>query len=129
MIRIDELEHVIVIGDRLLIQPRTDAGQTKSGLFLPPSVQEHEAVSSGYVVKIGPGYALPKQESLEPWQKHEEAVQYVPLQAKVGDVAVFMQKHAVEIRLIDRHGDEKKFLVVPQSAVLLLYRDEGLLED
>jgi co-chaperonin GroES (HSP10) len=115
-------EQLIVIGDRVLIQPRSQESETKSGLILPPGVEGADEVSSGYVVKVGPGYAVPQSADLEPWQKADEAVKYIPLQARMGDLAVFVKKFAIEIRF-----NERKFIVVPHNAILLLHRDEGLL--
>jgi Chaperonin 10 Kd subunit. len=59
----------IVIGDRVLIKPKTDE-RTRGGLYLPPSVHEKEKVQSGYVLKTGPGYAVaPAQDPDEPWNE------------------------------------------------------------
>jgi co-chaperonin GroES (HSP10) len=41
------------------------------------------------------------------------------MQARVGDHAIFFRKAAVEISF-----EEKKYLVVPQAAILVLIRDE-----
>ena len=41
------------------------------------------------------------------------------MQARVGDHAIFFRKAAVEIRF-----EEKRYLVVPQAAILVLVRDE-----
>jgi co-chaperonin GroES (HSP10) len=38
----NDLNKFIVIGDRVLIQPKTPDQRTKSGLYLPPGVQEKE---------------------------------------------------------------------------------------
>ena len=53
----------------------------------------------------------------------EEAVHYLPLQAHEGDLAVYLQNAAYEIKFND-----EKFLIVPHSAILMLLRDEGLFE-
>ena len=50
---------LIVIGDRVLIRPSRPNEKTESGLYLPPGVQEKEKVQQGYVIKTGPGYAIP----------------------------------------------------------------------
>ncbi|QHL88481.1 co-chaperone GroES [Nibribacter ruber] len=117
-----KLRKLIVVGDRLLIQPKSTREQTKSGLFLPPGVQEKEKVQEGYVMKVGPGYPIPADYGLEDemWSAAEkEAVRYIPLQAHEGDLAIYLQRDAVEINY---HGD--KYFIVPQSAVLLLEREE-----
>jgi hypothetical protein len=62
----------------------------------------------------------------EPWRLSKgEAPRYLPLQAEVGDYALFFRKAAVEITF-----DEKRYLVVPQAAILVLVRsDESPLTD
>ncbi len=50
-----DIEKIVVIGDRLLIKPTTLENSTKSGLILPPGIQEKESIQSGYVIKVGPG--------------------------------------------------------------------------
>ena len=37
-----ELGKFIIVGDRVLIKPKTPQGKTKSGLYLPPGIQEKE---------------------------------------------------------------------------------------
>ncbi|MCD6333548.1 MAG: co-chaperone GroES, partial [Bacteroidales bacterium] len=54
-----ELEKFILVGDRVLIRPKMPDQKTKTGLYLPPTVQEKEKVQSGYIVKVGPGYPIP----------------------------------------------------------------------
>lgn len=118
----NKLKNIIVVGDRILIKPKKESEKTKSGLFLPPGVQEKEMVQSGYVVKTGPGYPIPiAAEEDEPWKDRDEQVKYIPLQAKEGDLAIFLQKGAVEVV----YGNEKYF-VVPQSSILMLEREEDL---
>lgn len=119
-----DLNKLIVVGDRILIKPKTPQSKTKSGLYLPPGVHENEKVQVGYVLKVGPGYPIPSVTDIdEPWKKRNEEPQYVPLQPKEGDLAVFMQNTAVEIEF-----NKEKYVVVPQSSILLLVRDEGLFE-
>jgi chaperonin GroES len=118
----NKLKKIIVVGDRILIKPKKQSEQTRSGLFLPPGVQEKESVQSGYVVKAGPGYPIPiPAEEDELWKDREEQVRYIPLQAKEGDLAIFLQKGAVEVI----YGNEKYF-VVPQSSILMLEREDDL---
>jgi co-chaperonin GroES (HSP10) len=119
--RINPLEKLIVVGDRVLIKPKGETGKTHGGLFLPPGYSEKEEIQSGYVVKVGPGYPfpIPSEEIDEPWKKQNEAVNYIPLQAKVGDLAIFLKKNAVEIQY---HSD--KYFIVSQYSILLLERDD-----
>lgn len=120
----NKLKDIIVVGDRVLIKPKSNTGQTKTGLFLPPGVKEKEKVQTGYIVKAGPGYPIPYvNESNEPWIPSEEKTKYIPLQCQEGDLAVFMQSAAVEIN----YNDEK-YLIVPHSSIMMLVRDEDLLQ-
>ena len=117
--RHDDLEKLIVIGDRVLIQTGTASQKTKSGLYLPAGYEEKEEIQSGYILKCGPGYALPSMESGEEWNPKEKGPRYLPLQVQPGDLALFMQKSAVEIKY-----NGEKYYIVPQSSILLVERDE-----
>jgi chaperonin GroES len=119
-----DLHKLIVIGDRILIKPKVPQAKTTSGLFLPPGVSENEKVQIGFVLKVGPGYPIPSvNDTDEPWKNRSDEPKYVPLQPKEGDQAVYMQSQAIEIEF-----NKEKYIVVPQSAILLLLRDEGLFE-
>jgi chaperonin GroES len=119
-----DLRKLILIGDRILIKPKVPQSKTRSGLFLPPGVNENEKVLIGYVVKVGPGYPIPSvNESDEPWKSSSDEPKYVPLQPKEGDQAVYLQNSAIEIEF-----NREKYIVVPHSAILLLLRDDGLFE-
>lgn len=119
-----DLEKFIMVGDRVLIKPKTPSSKTKSGLYLPPTVQEGEKVLSGYIVKVGPGYPIPAiSEEDEAWKQKQEAVKYVPLQAQMGDLAVYLNKSGFEIEF-----NKEKYVILPHSAILMIIRDEKLLE-
>ena len=119
-----DLQKLIVIGDRILIKPKVPQSKTRSGLLLPPGVNENEKVQIGYVVKVGPGYPIPSvSDNDEPWKNRSDEPKYVPLQPKEGDQAVYLQNSAIEIEF-----NQEKYIVVPHSAILLLLRDEGLFE-
>ena len=119
------LDKLIVVGDRVLIKPKSAQSQSKGGLYLPPGYKEKEELQSGYVVKVGPGYPipLPSDGFDEPWKKKEDQVNYIPLQAKIGDLAIFLKKGAVEVQF---HGE--KYYIVPQHSILLLERDDFMVE-
>lgn len=112
-------KNLIIIGDRVLIRPSGSHDQTASGLYLPPGVQEREKVQQGYVIKAGPGYAIPMPVDDEPWKQQRDPVKYVPLQAKEGDLAIFLLGGATEVM----HAGARYF-IVPQSAILMLEREE-----
>jgi co-chaperonin GroES (HSP10) len=117
----NKLKKLIIIGDRVLIRPNKPNEKTDSGLYLPPGVQEKERVQQGYIIKIGPGYAIPMPPEDEPWKSNDEKVKYLPLQAREGDLAIFLLGGATEILY---EGD--KYFIVPQSAILMLEREEDL---
>ncbi|MDF2381503.1 co-chaperone GroES [Nostoc ellipsosporum NOK] len=112
---------LIVIGDRVLIKPAHPDERTASGLYLPPGVQEREKVQQGYVIKTGPGYAIPIPVENEPWKSDEEQVKYLPLQAKEGDLAIFLVSGATEVMY-----ENDKYFIVPQGAILMLEREEEM---
>ncbi|MDR3093992.1 MAG: co-chaperone GroES family protein [Bacteroidales bacterium] len=116
-----DLKKFIVVGDRVLIKPKSPMEKTKGGLLLPPGVQENENLQSGYVVKAGPGYPIPVIADDEPWKSKSDEVKYVPIQPKEGDLAIYMQNNSHEIVFKD-----EKYIIISQSAILLLIRDEEL---
>jgi len=115
----NKLKKLIVIGDRVLIKPLQPNERTASGLYLPPGVQEKEKVQQGYVIKTGPGYVIPMPVENESWKSEEEQIKYVPLQAKEGDLAIFLVSGATEVIY-----DGDKYFIVPQSVILMLEREE-----
>lgn len=117
-----DINKFVMIGDRVLIKPTNPQSQTKSGLYLPPTV-EQDKIQSGYVIKVGPGYPTGIQpQEHEVWEKKEdETARYIPLQAHEGDLAIYLQHAAYEVFFND-----EKYVIVPQSSILMLVRDEGL---
>jgi chaperonin GroES len=119
-----DLQKLIVIGDKVLIKPKTQQDRTRSGLFLPPGVHEKEKIHSGYVLKVGPGFAIPGfHDGEESWNTNRQDVRYIPLQPREGDLAVYLQNSGFEIEFRN-----ERLIIVPQSAILLLIRDEDLLK-
>jgi chaperonin GroES len=122
----NQLEHVIVVGDRVLIKPKSLKEQTKSGLYLPPGVQEKEKVQEGYIMKVGPGYPIAADYGFdeEVWNQDDEQedVRYIPLQAKAGDLAIYLQRDAIEIIY-----HQERYFIVPQAAILMLVREEDMM--
>lgn len=117
-----DLEKFILIGDRVLIKPKSATERTKGGLYLPPGVEEKRKIQSGYVIKAGPGYPIPSPvESDEPWKDNRDNLKYFPLQASEGDLAVYLQDSAFELEF-----DKEKYFIVPHSAILMLVRDEDI---
>jgi co-chaperonin GroES (HSP10) len=117
----NRFKKLIVIGDRVLLKPVKPNERTESGLYLPPGVQEKEKVQQGYVIKTGPGYVIPVPVENEPWKTDEEQVKYIPLQAREGDLAIFLLSAATEVIY-----EDEKYFIVPQSAILMLEREEDI---
>ena len=119
-----DLNKIILIGDRVLIRPSQPSNKTKSGLFLPQGMHKSEELYSGYVLKVGPGYPVPAlQDPDESWKEKSGEVTYVPLQPKAGDLAVYLQKSVYEIIL-----DDNTYVIAPHAALLLLIREEDLMD-
>jgi len=117
----NKLRNLIIVGDRVLVKPKSLSDKTKTGLYLPPGVQEKEIVQSGYIMKVGPGYPLAhaSEDIEESWKATDEKVKYIPLQVKEGDLAVFLQKGSIEVVYKD-----EKYFVVPQNQILMIEREE-----
>jgi len=115
-------KEIFVVGDRVLIKPNKPEERTRVGLYLPETVVAKEPVQLGRVAATGPGIPVPNltQDLNEPWQENRENSQrYIPLQAREGDVALFLKKDAVDIRY-----QNEEYIVVPHSAILLLVRGD-----
>jgi chaperonin GroES len=120
-------KRLMVVGDRVLITPEEGEDRSRVGLYLPPSAVDNQAVQGGSVVATGPGTPIsaPTELDEEPWKIGGGEARYMPVQARVGDYAIFFRRAAVEITF-----DERKYLVVPQAAILALVREESIpLED
>jgi len=118
----NKLKKLIVVGDRVLIRPSKETDTTESGLYLPPGVQEKEKIQKGFVIKVGPGYPLPMPADEDDlWKSKEDQIKYLPLQAHEGDLAIFIQKGAIEVIY-----EGEKYYIVPQASILMLEREEDL---
>ena len=119
-----ELDKFLMIGDKVLVKPTNPLGKTKSGLLLPPLVQEGEKLQTGYVIKTGPGIPVPSpSDDYEVWKKKDDNTAYISLQAKEGDLAVYLQNAGFEVQI-----NEEKYLILPHSSILMLIRDDKLFE-
>lgn len=107
------------MGDRVLIEPEEGEERSKVGLYLPASAVESQAVQAGTVAATGPGTPIsaPTELDDEPWQIGSGEPRFLPVQAAVGDYAIFFRRAAVEITF-----EERTYLVVPQAAILVLVR-------
>ncbi len=118
--------NLIVVGDRVLVAPDEGQERTEVGLYLPQTVAEKDSVQSGRIVETGPGIVLPDLRDMddEPWKSNSREARTVPMQAKIGDYAIFLRKAAVEIKY-----QGKPYLVVPQAAILVLIRDDSAISE
>jgi co-chaperonin GroES (HSP10) len=117
----DSKKRLIVVGDRVLIAPEEGEERSKVGLYLPASAIDAQAVQGGKVVATGPGTPIsaPTELGEEPWKIASGEAKYLPVQARVGDYAIFFRRAAVEITF-----EGNKYLVVPQAAILTLVRED-----
>jgi len=115
-------EELMLVGDKVLIEPDNTNHKTDGGLFLPQGVREKEKVQYGIIVKIGPGYPVvdPSFINQDPWSETSSKDKYFPLQAKEGDHCIFLKDHGFEIQY-----KRKKYYVVSHSAVLMLIRNNS----
>lgn len=120
---LNSVDKFIIIGDRVLVKPRDLETHTKSGLVLPASIKEKEEIQSGYIIKTGPGYPIPSQDIDEPWKDGASEPKYMGMQAREGDLAIFLKSRTHEIEF-----ENEKYLILPHSAILLLIRDDHHLE-
>ena len=115
-------KQILIVGDRVLIRPDKGEKKSKAGLYLPPSVIEKQEILSGVVVEVGPGIPMgnPDDQLDEPWSASDSSsVKYIPTQAELGDVALFLNKASIEVKI-----ENEDYLIVPQSAILILIRDD-----
>ena len=114
---------MIVVGDRVLVQPEETKLKTNHGLYLPQGIESKEKVQGGYVVKTGPGYLIPDPGGLsdEPWGDKRHEPKYLPLQVEEGDYVLFLRKAAIDI---DFEGE--KYVLLPYSSILLIVREDLL---
>jgi len=114
-------KQMLVVGDRVLITPEDGDERTRVGLYLPATAIDAQQVQTGLIVATGPGTPVADISSLddEPWKVDTREGRSRGMQARVGDHAIFFRKAAVEITF-----EDKKYLVVPQAAILVLVRDD-----
>lgn len=119
---LNTLKNIVVIGDRVLIKPLDASNKTDSGLYLPPSVKERDAVHTGIVMRVGPGYPIPANQDPDSFfrgDSQDAAVNYVPLQVHEGDEALYLHANGTELEI-----NGEKFVIVNQNAILLVIRND-----
>lgn len=116
---LNSVEKFIVVGDRVLLKPRNMETRTQSGLVLPATVKEKADIQSGYIVKTGPGYPIPSNEIDEAWKGETSETRYIGMQAREGDLAIFLKDQAHELEF-----ENEKYMIIPHNSILLLIRDD-----
>ena len=113
-------KELIVVGDRVLVEPEVGEERTRVGLYLPQTAVDSRAVQGGRVVALGPGVPVgPLDEAdTEPWKRQRREPRYMPMQARVGDYALFFRKASVDITFEGRN-----YFVVPHDAILVIVRE------
>jgi co-chaperonin GroES (HSP10) len=114
-------KQLLVVGDRVLLTAEDGDDRTRVGLYLPATAIDAQQVQTGLIVATGPGTPVADLSALddEPWKLESREGKNRGMQARVGDHAIFFRKAAVEISF-----EERKYLVVPQAAILVLIRDD-----
>jgi len=118
-------KRLIVVGDRVLITPEQGEERTNVGLYLPATAVEGRQVQGGRIMATGPGIPMTEPTNMdeEPWKIRSPEIRYMPMQAEVGDYALFFRKAAVELTF-----EKQTYLVVPQAAILVLVRGRAAVE-
>lgn len=119
IVMVENVEKVVMIGDRVLLKPLTPASKTGSGLYLPPGVREKDMVHTGLVMKVGPGYPIPVTDADSFLKESADPINYVPLQVEVGDQALYLHNNAFELEI-----NGERYEVVGQNAILMVFRDD-----
>jgi len=114
------MKELIVVGDRVLVVPEEGEERTQVGLYLPATVIDSRAVQGGRVVALGPGVPVAHLDEAddEPWKRQRREPRYMPMQARIGDYALFFRKASMDITF-----EGKRYFVVPHDAILVLVRD------
>jgi len=114
------MKELIVVGDRVLIEPEEGEERTHVGLYLPQTAVDARVVQGGRVVALGPGVAVARLDEAddEPWKRQRREARYLPMQARIGDYALFFRKASVDITF-----EGKRYFVVPHDAIMVLVRD------
>ena len=114
------MKELIVVGDRVLVVPEDGEERTQVGLYLPQTAVDARQVQGGRVVALGPGIpvASPDANDDEPWKRQRPQPRYMPMQAQIGDYALFFRRAGVDITF-----EGKRYFVVPHDAILVVVRD------
>lgn len=93
------------LSDRVLIEPIREE-KKKGGIILPETVDK-ERPESGLVVAVGPG-------------KKDDNGKLTPMNVKKGDKVLFTKYGPNEIKIPDRTGEEKEYLIAKEEDILAI---------
>jgi chaperonin GroES len=102
--------------DRVVISPL--AQNVTAGGIIIPDVAKDRQTAMGRVVQVGPGMrrdAMREERDHEPQELDGE---FVPMDAKVGMLVLFMRYSGVEIMI-----DGKEFVMVRDHEILCIYEE------
>ena len=89
------------LGDRVLIEPITEAEKTKAGIYLPDTASK-ERPEQGKVVAVGEGRML-------------DSGTIVPVKVKIGQKVLFTKYGPNEIKV-----DGKEYLIAKEEDILAI---------
>ena len=89
------------LGDRVIVEPLEQEGQTASGIILPETAKEKP--QEGTVLAVGPG-------------RTDDEGKRLPMDVKVGDVVLFPKYGGTEIKL----EGNRKVMVMKESELLAI---------
>lgn len=89
------------LGDRVLIEPITEAEKTKAGIYLPDTASK-ERPEQGKVIAVGPG-------------RMTDEGKRIPPTVKKGDVVLFTKYGPNEVKV-----DEKEYLIAREEDILAI---------
>jgi chaperonin GroES len=93
-------KRLIVVGDRVLIEPEEGEDRSRVGLYLPATAVDNQAVQAGTIVATGPGTPIsaPTELDDEPWRIVAGEPRFLPVQAAIGDYAIFFRRGGDHLR-------------------------------
>jgi len=88
------------LSDRLVVEPKEQAGQTASGIILPETAKEKP--QEGTILAAGPG-------------RTDKAGKRIAMDVRTGDVVLFPRYGGTEIKI-----DDRKLLILKESDILAI---------
>jgi len=121
------INNIIVLNEKVLIEPCSEMRTTNAGLYLPPEskTEQKETIDCGRVIKVGNGYPVFNNSEGNIWENASKGIiQFVPLQVKVKDLVFYLASQAVEFLY-----ETKKYVIVPECCILLIDRNSQVKDE